>query len=326
MTNSRFTQALADGTFGSLGRNIAVFRPSADYDLTGLPKDSTTIVHSFMPDVAFWQGAGFRVVQSAEPADCAVVVVPRSKALAQSLIAQACATAPFVIVDGQKTDGVDSLFKSCRKILGDIPSITKAHGRLFWFPASSAFADWSATSPAKGAHGYFTAAGVYSDGKIDTGSALLRTCLPAKLPRRMADFGAGWGYLAEAVLTCDGVQSLDLIEAELISLACARLNINDPRASFIWADVRQHQPSVAYDGIVMNPPFHESRAADSALGQSFIRAAAKRLTPQGQLWMVANRHLPYEATLSESFRSVVEVANQNGFKVFHASRPAGAVR
>ena len=27
---------------------------------------------------------------------------------------------------------VDSLFKLCRKELGNLPSITKAHGRIFW--------------------------------------------------------------------------------------------------------------------------------------------------------------------------------------------------
>ena len=53
----------------------------------------------------------------------------------------------------------------------------------------------------------------------------------------------------------------------------------------------------------MNPPFHTSRAADPALGQGFINPQlARNLTRNGNLWMVANRHLPYEVTLNETFR------------------------
>jgi 16S rRNA (guanine1207-N2)-methyltransferase len=39
-------------------------------------------------------------------------------------------------------------------------------------------------------------AGVFSGEDGGSGSALLAAALPAKLPARMADLGAGWGYLA----------------------------------------------------------------------------------------------------------------------------------
>jgi 16S rRNA (guanine1207-N2)-methyltransferase len=45
------------------------------------------------------------------------------------------------------------------------------------------------------------------------------------------------------------------------------------------------------------------------------------LASHGKLWMVANRHLPYEQALRESFRNVDEVAGNGAFKVFHATRP-----
>ncbi|MDT9081655.1 methyltransferase, partial [Escherichia coli] len=80
----------------------------------------------------------------------------------------------------------------------------------------------------------------------------------------------------------------------------------DPRARFTWADATQGRPG-PFDAVVMNPPFHNGRAADPALGLAFIRAAAHALTPSGTLWMVANRHLPYEAALREAFREVEEV-------------------
>ncbi|EBA13191.1 class I SAM-dependent methyltransferase [Roseobacter sp. CCS2] len=320
MSQSRLSTAIEDGLIALPEGNIALMRPPATYDVSSLPRDAVQVMHGFFPDYAAWQSAGYPVMQDVPKVSVAIVVVPRAKALARAMVAEACAKAELVIVDGQKTDGVDSLFKACRKTLGDIPSLPKGHGRIFWFAATDAFADWAAPPPAVGAHGYFTAAGVFSDGAIDKGSAFLADALPTKLPARMADLGAGWGYLAAPVLARDGVKSLDLIEAEALSLDCAKLNVDDPRVSFYWADATRHDATV-YDGIIMNPPFHTSRAADPSLGRAFIQAAARLLAPHGKLWMVANRHLPYEATLNECFRNVDMIASNGAFKVFHANRP-----
>lgn len=321
MSQSRLRTALDDGLIALPAGTVTVMRPSATYDVSGLPREQVRIMQGFYPDYSAWENAGYAVSQTLSKTAVAIVVVPRAKALARAMVAQACEMADLVIVDGQRTDGVDSIFKDCRKRIGDLPSITKAHGRIFWFAASDAFADWAAPPPAKGAHGYFTSAGVFSDGTVDAGSTLLADALPAKLPARMADLGAGWGYLAAPVLARDGVKSLDLIEAEAISIACAKLNISDPRVTFHWADATQFQPATRYDGIVMNPPFHAGRASDPGLGRAFIQAAARMLAPHGKLWMVANRHLPYETTLSECFRNVDMIGGNGAFKVFHANRP-----
>lgn len=320
MSQSRLSTALEDGLLALPSGNIALMRPSATYDVSVLPRDHVRIVHGFFPDVAAWQNAGYDVAQELRAVSVAVVVVPRAKALARAMVAEACAEADLVIVDGQKTDGIDSLFKACRKTLGDLPSLTKGHGRIFWFDATDQFAAWAAPPPQKGAHGYFTTAGVFSDGAVDAGSALLAEAMPQKLPARMADMGAGWGYLAAPILARDGVKSLDLIEAEALSLDCAKLNVTDPRVSFHWADATRFE-AASYDGIVMNPPFHAGRASDPGLGRAFIQAAARQLAPHGKLWMVANRHLPYETTLTECFRNVDTIGGNGAFKIFHANRP-----
>jgi 16S rRNA (guanine1207-N2)-methyltransferase len=72
----------------------------------------------------------------------------------------------------------------------------------------------------------------------------------------------------------------------------------------------------------MNPPFPTGRAADPDLGRAVIAVAARMLAPTGQLWMVANRHLPYEATLEAHFAKVEEVTGDNRFKILRAERPA----
>ena len=73
-----------------------------------------------------------------------------------------------------------------------------------------------------------------------------------------------------------------------------------------------------YDFVVSNPPFHDGGAEDRRLGWAFIRKAAEMLRKGGVLWLVANRHLPYEAELNAAFARVRPVADQGGYKVFEA--------
>jgi 16S rRNA (guanine1207-N2)-methyltransferase len=70
----------------------------------------------------------------------------------------------------------------------------------------------------------------------------------------------------------------------------------------------------------MNPPFHEGRAADPALGQAFIEAAAKALRSGGRLFLVANRGLPYEAVLAGRFPQSGELARDGNYKILWGRR------
>lgn len=292
-------------------------------DLSALPRDRVQVVQPFKPDFDHFAAQGFDCVTRAEgPCAAALVILPRAKALARGLIAQAAAmTGGMVIVDGAKTDGADSLLREVRKRVPLSGQIAKAHGKLFWFAADgSAFADWLPDSNQL-ADGFHTAPGVFSADGIDPASRLLAEALPAKLGRGVADLGAGWGYLAREMLTRPGVETLHLVEADRIALDCARLNVTDPRAAFHWADATAWTPPDALDSVVMNPPFHIGRDATPALGRAFIEAAARMLKPSGSLWMVANRHLAYEATLTGCFGEVSEVAGDTRFKVLHAARP-----
>jgi 16S rRNA (guanine1207-N2)-methyltransferase len=321
MPQSRLTTALNEGLLTLPEGTIAVLRPPATTDLSAFPAGRLRISHGFRPDHDHWSSMGLAVTDAAAPAAAALVVVPRSKTLARGLVAMACGLAPFVIVDGQKTDGIDSIWRDVKARLGDVPSVTKAHGRLFWFSASDLFGDWALGDPDLRADGYYRQAGVFSEDGIDRGSALLAAALPARLVGRVADLGAGWGYLASVALGREGDTSVDLIEAERLALDCARLNVTDARAAFHWADATKFTPARPYDVIVMNPPFHTDRASNPELGRAFIAAAARMLSPSGHLWMVANRHLPYEAALADRFRHVEDIGGDGVFKIVHATKP-----
>jgi 16S rRNA (guanine1207-N2)-methyltransferase len=172
--------------------------------------------------------------------------------------------------------------------------------------------------PRQIADGMWSQPGVFSWDRLDPGTGLLLKNL-TPLAGRGADFGGGIGWISRAVLASPQVTALTLVELDGRAVAAARRNVEDPRASILWADVRQAKLS-DLDFVVMNPPFHDGGAEDRALGQAFIRAAAASLRNGGSLWLTANRHLPYEAVLAEVFKAVRPVADAGGYKVYEARK------
>jgi 16S rRNA (guanine1207-N2)-methyltransferase len=167
--------------------------------------------------------------------------------------------------------------------------------------------------------GLWTQPGVFSWNRIDPGSALLEQSLPP-LSGRGADLGCGIGYLARAVLASPKIEHLVMIDIDRRAVEMAARNIGDSRAAFRWADIRSGAQLNGLDFVVMNPPFHDGGAEDQSLGQSFIRRAAEALRPGGVCWLVANRHLPYEAVLRSLFRRVTPKIETTGYKVYEAQK------
>lgn len=272
---------------------------------------------------------GHRVVQDVPgPATMAAVLVQivKSKPRSLAMIAagyRALRPGGLLMIDGQKTEGIESILKALKTQASEIGVMSKAHGKLLWTTKTAPDDHLALWAPQEQdvTGSYVTRPGVFSADGPDRGSELLVALLP-ELAGRGADFGAGWGYLSGEVLKeHPGISALDLIEADALALSCAERNVTDPRARPIWADVTAHVPDAAYDFILSNPPFHSGRAADPGLGISFIQAAAAALVPKGRFFMVANRHLPYERALKEAFATGRLLGELEGFKLYEASKP-----
>lgn len=294
-------------------------------DLSPLDPQHLQVVQGHFPDHRDLVSRGIRVVTAAEGRfEHAIVRLPRAKAAARARVAEAAAhlvEGGDMWIDGQKTDGVDAVLKELRGLAPVTDVISKAHGKIFrilppagpWLPG-----DWTATVQ-EVAPGFTTLPGVFSADGVDPGSRMLADHLPPKLPTRVVDLGAGWGWLSAQILSRPGVAELHLVEADHAALESARRNVTDPRARFHWADARDFRLPNPVNGVVMNPPFHASRQADPRLGAAFIATAARLLTGAGRLWMVANRHLPYESVLAEHFGQVHEIGGDTRFKVIEAT-------
>ena len=167
--------------------------------------------------------------------------------------------------------------------------------------------------------GLWTQPGVFSWDRPDPGSLLLISTLPA-LAGRGADLGCGVGLLAGAVLALPEVSHLDLVDVDRRAVEAARRNLDDPRAEVHWADARGAPDLSGLDFVVMNPPFHHVGLEDRDLGQAFIGRGHQILRKGGVLWLVANRHLPYEGVLGALFGKVTLKREEAGFKIYEARK------
>lgn len=271
-----------------------------------------------------------------------LVLPPRQREEARTLLAKACAAvAPGgrVVASVANDEGAKSREADLKQLARDsVSSLSKYHCRTFWTQPDTAcdkvlLSQWRqldaprrvSAQDVPGA-GFLSRPGVFAWDRVDAASAMLAAVLPDDLRGRVADFGAGWGYLSMQVLArCPRIASLDLFEADARALALARRNLADAPASgpdvpvaFHWHDVEAGVPG-RFDAIVCNPPFHALGRGDRPdIGRAFIAAAAAALAPGGSLWLVANRHLPYEDALGTGFAQVRSVAQNGGFKIVHA--------
>lgn len=258
--------------------------------------------------------------------DLTLVFPGRHRRQNEAWIAEALARAKpsgTVLVAGMKTDGMASLKKRVGALLPLGGSQSKFHGMAFWLQKpNDVQTAIEALSHPNGAidGGFQTGPGMFSSDAIDPGSLLLAQHLPADIKGAVADFGAGWGYLAAQVASRPDVALLDLYEASYASLKAAKVNLAGAGAAelgFHWHDLTSEPVTRRYDVIVMNPPFHQGRAAEPGIGSAFVKAALGALKKGGRLFLVANTGLPYERDLQSASASE-ELANDGRFRVLRA--------
>jgi 16S rRNA (guanine1207-N2)-methyltransferase len=291
-------------------------------------------VQGFRPDFLRLKASGYDAAPrllSDRSFDLTLVLCGRHRGQNELRIAAAFrATSPggLIVVAGSKDEGAASLKKRLEALTAIAGSTPKYHGLAFWFhrPADAVVVEAILRSENTGltVEGRFaTAPGMFSHDRIDPGSHMLAEHLPDNLSGKIADFCAGWGYLAANVAErCPSARSIDLYEADFESLEAAKQNLGgvSPETKFFWHDLLSEPVGERYDAIVMNPPFHAGRAAEPDIGQGTIAVAAKALKKGGRLFMVANRRLPYENSLAAAFADVSEIAGDQAFKVLMARR------
>lgn len=162
--------------------------------------------------------------------------------------------------------------------------------------------------------------GVFSHGRLDEGSALLLEAMSQHTlpkPGKVIDVGCGAGVLS-ITLARQGwqVQATD-VSATAVAACKTSLERNGLQGQVSGGDLFS-AVSGRVNMIVTNPPFHDRRLRTTDITRRLIEEAPSYLKDGGEMWLVANRELPYAQWLDQAFQHVQVAAETNRFRVYRA--------
>jgi len=172
-----------------------------------------------------------------------------------------------------------------------------------------------------------THANVFGRDKLDPGAAFLLKHYN-KLPQReaVADLCAGSGILGLVYKKQYPQSHIHFYDESAMAInSCKHAwQTNFPadhtaeQSNAFWVDGIPHTIEHQYELIICNPPFHEHNAVSDHIAKRLFKQAKQHLTSNGQLFIVANRHLAYHIPLKRLFKQVTQVASNNKFVILCA--------
>jgi 16S rRNA (guanine1207-N2)-methyltransferase len=213
---------------------------------------------------------------------------------------------------------IEALFKSVEPVVNKRRMrVLEARGLRAEITPQGEVEDWREEVDA-GAFSMVSYPGVFAEGRLDDGSALLLDALArTKVEGHVLDFGCGHGMLARALSEQSPSASYTLLDVDALALHAARQNL--PNAcgclSDAWLGLEAGE---RFDLIVSNPPIHRGRDVDFSALQDLVVGAPGRLSPGGRLVLVTHRTVGTGRLLGAHFSSVSTLAETPRFQVWVA--------
>lgn len=164
--------------------------------------------------------------------------------------------------------------------------------------------------------------GVFARERIDIGSSVLLANYSLKLNGVVCDLGCGNGLLGLTLAKQFELQKLILTDDSFVAVRSARFNAEQ---AGIHADVRHGDCLEAVneelDWVLCNPPFHDGHKQLTNIAANMFRESADRLKADGQMLIIANRHLPYVPLLKRYFKTVNSLGKDPRFSIYHCQYP-----
>ncbi len=197
-------------------------------------------------------------------------------------------------------------------ILSPLPYEAETSGRSFDYAGSS----------------YMSLPGVFSHGKLDSGTRFLlnyvkspegKNRLKKAAGGTIADPGCGCGILGLEGLKALGPKDVIFSDDNAMALASTRANAAqagaEPRCRLLHTNVLDGVEEGSVDLVLCNPPFHRGHSIALDTGFSFIRESARILKPGGQALFVVNRTLGYGNIMNENFTTAASVGENSGYRL-----------
>lgn len=169
-------------------------------------------------------------------------------------------------------------------------------------------------------------AGVFSADHLDVGTRLLLEHLPQRHgPEHVLDLGCGNGVVGVVAALANPDAAVTFLDESHLAVASARATASaalGPARDLRFVVGDGGAPGVLEPGsvdlVLNNPPFHLHRSVSDTTAWRMFVASRRALRPDGELWVVGNRHLGHHTRLTRLFGGCQVVASTPKFVVLRA--------
>src|SRR5690606_13233769 len=114
---------------------------------------------------------------------------------------------------------------------------------------------------------------------------------------------------------------VDGVDVQFQAVTCARetYRANGSAGEILASDGLQTVQG-RYQIVITNPPFHAGVRTDTSVTEAFLAGLARYLLPGGELRLVANSFLGYEALIRRYVGPVETLASNRRFTVYRCVR------
>ncbi|RKG49813.1 methyltransferase domain-containing protein [Acinetobacter cumulans] len=266
--------------------------------------------------------------------DQAIVFVPKSKELLNYILhnlASRLSLGASIFLVGEKKGGVERASKQLLPY-GKTLKLDSARHCQMWQTVleknttAKTLEDWAQryTVPTpQGDLNICALPGVFSQNRLDVGTAVFLPYLSKVSSGKIADFGCGAGVISAYLAKLNPKNRIFAMDVDAFALASTKMTFEEnslvPEQLEIKAVSGIEDAPLFLHAIVSNPPFHQGIQTDYNASENLCKTARRHLKSDGELWIVANRFLNYPVLIEQSFGQCITKADQQGFKVLFAS-------
>ncbi|EAS9164475.1 23S rRNA (guanine(1835)-N(2))-methyltransferase RlmG [Salmonella enterica subsp. salamae] len=167
-------------------------------------------------------------------------------------------------------------------------------------------------------------ANVFSCTGLDIGARFFMQHLPENLDGEIVDLGCGNGVIGLSLLAKNPQANVVFVDESPMAVDSSRLNVetNLPeafeRCEFMINNALSGVEPFRFNAVFCNPPFHQKHALTDNIAWEMFHHARRCLKINGELYIVANRHLDYFHKLKKIFGNCATIATNNKFVILKA--------
>ncbi len=156
-----------------------------------------------------------------------------------------------------------------------------------------------------------------------------------KQPPNIIDLGCGNGIIGITAKQLLPNANICFTDESYAAVASAKMNYADTiiaknnedaaeynDAAFIASNCLDQFKGYTPDLILCNPPFHQAHAVGDHIAWRMFTQSHQKLQPNGELWVIGNRHLAYHIKLKKCFGHCQTIASNKKFVVLVAKKNA----